>query len=613
MFEHENTSNDSSPSGDPRGNEANGMNSSNGPANSGNYSGGGGGIRDIDTSQAASRQDADRYSNNVATQEQNNARDQATAQAQATVQAQNVPAVNLPSMVGFSPPNPTNIFSNAYQPITPYNLGVPSIMSSFNPSAYTPPQLPGTPYAPTNIREYTEQRMSTPYQGTMLNAAMYPGDAFGMGYPSLVGKTNTREGAAGFLGNLGYESGGFNPAAMNASGATGLAQWMGERKATMLGALGIDPKLSKEEIQEKLAGTTQQQLAFALNELTTKYPDVAKVVATTKDPYEASQKVLDVYENPSDFDKFMSSGSRAALANQIAVGVPTTGASPALSSLNSPANYGVGSPASAYIDPSARGFIVPGTDEVKDEAFQTNNAGKPIIGGAPGGDPNAANINPTGEIDWSKGNLPFIDNTKAKEDLYNQPNPNFPGQNIANSVTGDTPETYAQKFTDGDVSKVQSRITNMNGFPQVEFFSKGLDQIAGEIFSGIAGAPAAIASGIGNIFTPAPAETAEAAKAAQTNPAGFFDFLSGILNPKPTTSDNGYRSSQTQLTYPPASRETRGGETVPQASYPAPAAASQTVAALETPQNPVYTTGIDLLRKKYIPRGSVATRSNAYT
>jgi hypothetical protein len=182
----------------------------------------------------------------------------------------------------------------------------------------------------------------------------------------------------------------------------------------------------------------------------------------------------------------------------------------------------------------------------------------------------------TGSVDWSKGNLPFIDNTKAKETLYNQPNPNFPSDsNIANSVTGDTPESYAQKFTDGDVSKVQSRISSMNGFPQVEFFAKGLDEKFGE---GVRD----LVTGIGSIF-------------------------------KPQSSDNGFRSSPSPSFTSSYGGGGNKGETVRQSSYPAPAAASQTVAALETPQNPVYTTGIDLLRKKYIPRGSVATRSNAYT
>jgi hypothetical protein len=178
-------------------------------------------------------------------------------------------------------------------------------------------------------------------------------------------------------------------------------------------------------------------------------------------------------------------------------------------------------------------------------------------------------------IDWAKGNLPFIDNTKAKEELYNQPNPNFPDDpTIANSVTGDTPESYAQKFTDGDVSQVQSRISYVNGFPQVEFFSKDLGTA---LFS-------------------------DPLKAAGGGIASLF---------KPKSSDNGFRSSPPPSFTPSYGGGGNKGETAPQASYPAPV--PQAVAALETPQNPVYTTGIDYQRRNYVPRGSVATRSIAYS
>ena len=102
------------------------------------------------------------------------------------------------------------------------------------------------------------------------------------------------------------------------------------------------------------------------------------------------------------------------------------------------------------------------------------------------GETTPEDVKTSGVVDWSKGNLPFIDNTAYKEQLYNQQNPFFPGEDVANSVTGDTPESYAQKFTGGDVSKVQSRISYMNGVPQVEFFAKGMDQVLGDVLGGVA-------------------------------------------------------------------------------------------------------------------------------
>ena len=255
-------------------------------------------------------------------------------------------------------------------------------------------------------------------------------------------------------------------------------------------------------------------------------------------------------------------------------------------------------------------FVIPGENK-----NTTSEQATEVLGGVPGGNVNAANINPTGEIDWSKGNLPFIDNTKAKEDLYNQPNPNFPGQNIANSVTGDTPETYAQKFTGGDVSQVQSRISYVNGFPQVEFFSKGLDQAAGEMVSGIMSVPATLLNAAGNVFNPTPSDTA---KVAQSNPATFADWLSGLLSGEPTSSDNGFRSSQTQPTPIPPIFEKKGNQPSFGGSSPVTVTSlpqqSQTTAADTIPvtQTPVNTTGMDLSRKRYTANPVVATKSIAY-
>jgi hypothetical protein len=248
------------------------------------------------------------------------------------------------------------------------------------------------------------------------------------------------------------------------------------------------------------------------------------------------------------------------------------------------------------------------------------------IGGAPGGNPDAANVTTTGEIDWSKGNLPGIDNTQAKQDIYNQQNPNFPDDpNIVNSVTGDTPETYAQKFTNGDLSKVQSRITDINGFPQVEFFSKDLGDIVGEIGKGIVSAPGALINSItnlvSNIVNPTPADTV---KVAQTYPSDFSTFLSNLLNPTPptpTTSDNGFRSSQTQPTQTsaPNSGTKTGGDNgstgVPSVAIP-PITTKPTTTPTTSTTTPAGVvpvgTGMDLTRRPYTGNPLVETTSVAY-
>jgi len=183
---------------------------------------------------------------------------------------------------------------------------------------------------PKDIREYTQQRLTQPYEGSPINAAMYPGEAFGMAYPSLVGKLHTRAGAAGLLGNAQYESAGFNPAAMNQSGATGLFQNLGERKTGMLNALGIDPKASPEAIKSQLEGTGMPQLGYALNEIATQkiYAPTERALTKGTDPYATSGTVMRNFERPSDVDQAISEALRAAYSNQIDVGIPSWATAP---------------------------------------------------------------------------------------------------------------------------------------------------------------------------------------------------------------------------------------------------------------------------------------------
>jgi len=205
------------------------------------------------------------------------------------------------------------------------------------------------------------------------------------------------------------------------------------------------------------------------------------------------------------------------------------------------------SPASAFLGTSDQvmGFAVPGTDQIMPPSYRTDYAGNPISA-------------PQGEINWSKGDIPGIDNSKYKETIYNQPNPNFPDDpEVANSVTGDTPESYAQKFGI-NVSDVQSRITNMNGFPQVEFFAKGLDQVFGDMAKDITSIPAKVLSGI-----------TSAADAATKIPTAFNNWLTTQLDSTSSTGmapevsgnsnnniDTGTPTPVTQTTTPTTSVET---------------------------------------------------------
>ena len=126
--------------------------------------------------------------------------------------------------------------------------------------------------APQDIREYTQQRLDHPYEGTVMSATQDPSTAFGMSYPELVGKQLSPEGARAFLGNLGYESTykgeAFNPQAVSGSGY-GLAQWTGPRAKEFFAAMnpeGPAPVTKADKIAALSNTTAQQQLGYALKE-----------------------------------------------------------------------------------------------------------------------------------------------------------------------------------------------------------------------------------------------------------------------------------------------------------------------------------------------------------
>jgi hypothetical protein len=177
--------------------------------------------------------------------------------------------------------------------------------------------------APTGLVDYTEQRLNTPYEGTLLSSAMDPSTAYGMSYPELVGRQLSKTGAQAFLANLGYEStqGGkvFNPQAVSGSGY-GLAQWTDpKRQQEFFSAMMQPGQAMPQTAQEKrdlLATTTpQQQLGYALKEaLSGKYGPSAQAMTT---PGNLADKVATIARNYEGAG-IPAIGNRVALANQIA-------------------------------------------------------------------------------------------------------------------------------------------------------------------------------------------------------------------------------------------------------------------------------------------------------
>jgi len=178
---------------------------------------------------------------------------------------------------------------------------------------------------PTGLVGYSEQRMNTPYEGSLLSATMDPSNAFGMGYGSLVGKQNTRAGAAGLLGSAMGESGQeLDPSAINA-GSIGMFQHTGSRARDLRDVLGIGQGVRGNELRDALAGSQMPQLGFALNEIATNpaYADTRNAMRTGTNAADVADVALENFERPSLENQIKSAPSREAYARGIMAGRPS--------------------------------------------------------------------------------------------------------------------------------------------------------------------------------------------------------------------------------------------------------------------------------------------------
>ena len=572
-------------------------------------------------------------------QAQQNAVAQAAAQEQANNSFSNG---SIPSMVGTNPFNFTNEFSG----ITPSTIGVPSIVTSLTgPAAFTAPGVNTSMNGVSN--PYGNNLMGMGVPGTSTSAGTY-GGTFTPTYGTpkeidLINKQAAIESGPAYGWGAAYNmaSGAFGRYGLTATNAVNLLdKYHPDLSVGMTPQQKLDSVLANQDLQQKLAIDLQRENLVGVKSLGVPVNDVslrvehllggptAKNVLTSSDDTPVRdliagtpQHVAQVLSTNPSFNTMTVGEIKEQAARQMAAAgkVSETGTSSA-------GGYGLVAQAETPAVPGSVLTVGSGNPQTPVSTITTTeeatkeDTGTKTIGGVPGGNPDAANVPTKGEIDWSKGNLPGINNTKAKEDIYNQQNPNFPDDpDIVNTVSGDTPETYAQKFTNGDLSKVQSRITDINGFPQVEFFSKDLGDVFGEMVGGIMAGPGALMSNVINAFNP---EKNDAATVAAKSPSTFSDWLSSFLNPKPTTSDNGFRSSETQPTYQTSNtggssdRVTGGGKdnitnTTIASTIPTTTQTTTPIPPVNTPKG-IEALNLDLARRKYVNRGSVKTTSAAY-
>lgn len=115
--------------------------------------------------------------------------------------------------------------------------------------------------------------------------------------------------SAGIVGNLSAESD-FNTGAVNkTSGAFGLAQWLGDRKKSLI-------KFAKKEGKSLTDPTLQAD--FIVHELKTTEKEAYNKLLKTKTPQEAAAVFGKHYERPSDEELRGSLGRRVKVANTVA-------------------------------------------------------------------------------------------------------------------------------------------------------------------------------------------------------------------------------------------------------------------------------------------------------
>jgi len=343
---------------------------------------------------------------------------------------------------------------------------------------------------PSNFQDYTQQRLDAEnnYQGSLLNAAMYPSQAFGMSYPNLVNVENTRAGAAGLLGSGMGESGkGLDPSAMNA-GSIGMFQETGPRAEALKAALGIDPSLRGNALRDALAGTQMGQLGFGLNEIVSKpdYAATARAMASGTNAADVANTVMRNFERPSEANQILSGPMREAYAQNIMAGRPS-GATLGIGSYDvAPSSY-MAALMSGVKQADLQNQATPhqyANDATLAQSVMSDASNDPAVTAA-------RNAVLAGGQDSTTANQPNI-----LERIFGSTQDQIDKLAAEGKYAGMDKQQYADQFAGGDPNAVKERIIYDNGQPKVDYYTKDLSQA-------LFGDPLkALTSGLGNLFAP---------------------------------------------------------------------------------------------------------------
>ena len=305
--------------------------------------------------------------------------------------------------------------------------------------------------APSNLSQYTQQRLETVPEN-LYQAASNPSFYLGMGKPGLVGmELPSRAGLAGFLGNIAAESE-FDPTAIGETGATGLAQWTGTRKAGLLQNLGIAPKTSGEQLRQALEGTQYNQLGYALNELQNDpyYASSLRQFTKATDPARAAEVFMKNFEAPSPSEQEQSLPRRASEAKgfyqRAEANLPASVAGVQYASNLRPAAMQTAT--DATVDTGKAEMLPPTEQDLETTAATTAKT--------------------PAELSLLERIFGSTQDQIAKLEAAKR-TATYPGEDPA-----DIKQWYADQYTGGDVSKVKSRIVDQGQGPVVDYYAKEL-------------------------------------------------------------------------------------------------------------------------------------------
>jgi len=542
----------------------------------GNVGGGGGG------GSASERQQADRYSYNEATPAQNNARDQFSANAQAEADMRAAQSQGRGSNVTDMQPQPpaftaienlsrninpisfpgglsaTSMWSPtmsgfAVQPTT-NTIGVPTLVLDTMRPATPVPSFQGTPYGITKLSPttYQEDVLESQRQKT----AQVESGRIGSAYNKIGGAFGENQLLMSTAVKMMNK---YHPDLIE-----GMTKAQIER-AVLLNS-DLQDTLAKDLIKENQTNIrsktdTDTYLAYLVG------PSAAKTMLNS-DPSTPVESIL---------------SSEAVANNKLAgltVGDVINRSSSAMKAAGKAlsTNTGIGSAGgfgrvSEDVNPIFQSDTTPSVvSKIGDTTpVSTTSLDRRVAPDAVA----AATKAPESFGDWLGS---FFNTSDQVSKVLAEPNrvATIPG--LPNTTSGMTKNQWADYFK-VDPSEVKARISTINGAPQVDYYSKELSDIPGEIIRGIG-------EGITSLF-------------------------------KPQSSDNGFRSSPPP-SYTPSYGGNGGGgrnDTSTQASNTTPqtpvTVAPVTVASA-TPETPVALgTGIDYTPRKYNP-GNIVVRTPSY-